>query len=89
MASRFADVLSLSSKAKSLMKESTYHSCTGPGGGWTSAGIELYTLMKQAENSCTISSGALFMLLYYVNKCKGFFLSPHIVMKDVSNAAKS
>jgi hypothetical protein len=87
--SRFVDLLSLNNKAKSLSKESVYHNCAAPGGGWTSTRIELYTFMKRAENSCTVSYGTFFMLFYYVNNCKGFFLSPHMVMKVVLNTVKS
>jgi hypothetical protein len=89
IASRLVDLLSLNNRVKSLSKESTYHNCATPGGGLTSAGIELYTFRKWAENSCTVSSGAFFILLYCVSSCKGFFLSPHLFRNDVSNAAKS
>jgi hypothetical protein len=44
--------------------------------------------MKQDENSCTVSSGALFKFLYYVSNCNGFFFSFHLEMNDVSNVAK-
>jgi hypothetical protein len=47
IASRFADLLSLSSRAKSLSKNSAYRNCATPGGGgggFTSAGMKLYTV---------------------------------------------
>jgi hypothetical protein len=89
IASRLVDILSLNNKVKSLSMESVYHNYASSGGGLTSVGIEFYTFKKWAENSCTVSSGDLFILLYCVSSCKGFFLSPHLFRNDVLNAAKS
>jgi len=89
MEPRFADLISLNNREKSFSKESAYRNCATPGGGLNSAGIKLYTFKKWVENSCIVSSGAFFMLLYYVSNCKGFFLSPHLSRNDVLNAAKS
>jgi hypothetical protein len=89
IASRFVDLVSLNNGEKSFSKESAYRNYAASGGGLTLAGIELYTFKKWAENSCTVSSGAFFMLLYCVSSCKGFFLSTHLSRNDVSNAVKS
>jgi hypothetical protein len=84
--SRIVDILSLNNRVKSLSKELAYQKYAAPRGGLTSTGIELYTFKKRVENSCTVSSGAFLILLYFVSNCKGFLLSPHLFRKDISNA---
>jgi hypothetical protein len=88
MAPRLADLLSLSNKEISFSKELAYQSCAAPGGSLTSVRIELYTFMKGDDNFLTVSSSALFILLYYFSSFKGSFLSPHLEMNDVSNVVK-
>jgi hypothetical protein len=88
IASRLVDLISLNNREKSLLNELVYCNCATSGGGLTSVGIELYTFKKWVENYCIVSSSAFFILLYYVNGCKGFFLSPHLFRKDVSNVVK-
>jgi hypothetical protein len=89
IASRFVNLLSLNNRVKSLSKESSYHNYVARGGSLTSTGIEFYTFKKWVENSCTVSFGDFFILLYCVNNYKGFFLSPHLFKKDVLNVEKS
>jgi hypothetical protein len=89
IASSIFFLLYVNNRVKLLSKESMYCNCAALGGSLTSVGIELYTFKKWAKNSCIVISGALFILLYCVNNCKGFFLSPHLFRKDVSNDQKS
>ena len=75
--SRVAGSLSLSWYAMYGSKASGYWRSAKPGGGFISSRMELYTILNLVVNSCTISFKFLFMELYSIKICNGFFFSCH------------